>query len=81
MDIIGCENMKTSDYSYVFVIFSLFFFIIFFLHKFIVECKLKAKKIVLTILKRNNHTSSVTVAEHIWRLAFIRSMICIWTYS
>lgn len=32
--------MKTSDYSYVFVIF------FFFLHKFIVECILKAKKIV-----------------------------------
>lgn len=39
-------------------------FLIFFLHKFIVECILKAKEIVLTILEFNNHTSSVTVAKH-----------------
>lgn len=40
-------------------------FPIFFLHKFIVECILKAKEIVLTILEFNNHTSSVTAAKHI----------------
>lgn len=52
--------MKTSNYGLL-----QFVIIFFFLHKFIVECILKVKKIVLTILKFNNHTSSVTVAEHI----------------
>ncbi len=65
MDLQGCENRLE---------FCICDFLILFLHKFIVECILKAKEIVFTILEFNNHTSSVTVAKHLMTIRPLSSL-------